>query len=156
MMALPVFSPRSIPIKAAGMFSNPFVTCSRLCSLPCRWTINKFHKWQANRKAHFGRLFLQGSYLVFSSHLRTSFNHPISLLRDSGCLCSHLLCMKPSILSCLKIMVRRGYGPEEVEEVKGITSPKGKNATISVKQYCPLVEENYMFLLKNVKIKASK
>lgn len=41
----------------------------------------------------------------------TSFNHPISLLRVSGCLCSHLLCMKPSILSCLKIMVRWGYGP---------------------------------------------
>lgn len=70
MMALPVFSPRSIPIKAAGMFSKPFVTCSRLCSLPCRWTINKFHKWQwcKRGKSIFGRLsmtskFLQGSYL---------------------------------------------------------------------------------------------
>ena len=42
----------------------------------------------------------------------TSLTQPISLLRDSGCLCSHLLCMKPSTLSCLKIMVRWGYGPE--------------------------------------------
>lgn len=50
--------------------------------------------------------------MSFSNHSLTSLTHPISLLRDSGSLCSHLLCMKPSILSCLKIMVRWGYGPE--------------------------------------------
>lgn len=126
MMALPVFSPCSIPMKAAGMFSKPFVTCSRHCNFPCRWTIKKFHKWQWSKTGQpiFGRLnmtskqrmFLQGSYLVFSNHWLTSFNHPISLLRDSGCLCSHRLCMKPSILSCFKIMVRWGYGPESTAE----------------------------------------
>lgn len=58
------------------------------------------------------RKFLEGSYLMFSNHLLTSFTHPISLLRDSGCLCFHLLCMKPSILSSFKIMVRWGYGPK--------------------------------------------
>lgn len=119
-MALPMFSPLSIPIKAAGMFSKPFVTCSRLFSLPCRYTRSKSQDKkkhanllsQSSTKRQIKKILIRLNIVESALQSLTSLCQPISLLRDSGCLCFHLLCMKPSILSSLKIMVRWGYGPK--------------------------------------------
>lgn len=50
MIAFPTFSPRSIPMKPAGMFSKPFVMCSRHCSLPCRCNKKNKNKHKEQRK----------------------------------------------------------------------------------------------------------